>query len=166
MRIFPTAGWRAVLASVAIVHPYPHVYTVAGRAVLSGSVQTSTEGPEPLPVAPPMQFDGPGNLWSPETLLCAAVADCLILTFRGISRASKLQWQQIDCHTEGVLERVGGVSRFTRFTSHVVLTLPAGVDAHLAQRVLEKSEHGCLIANSLNATRELKIELRTASAAA
>jgi len=148
------------------VHPYPHVYSVTGYATASGNVQTTVDGLAPLPVAPPIQFDGPGNAWSPETLLTAAVANCLILTFRAISRASKLDWQQLDCRTQGVLERVGGVSRFTHFITHAVLTLPVTVNLELARRLLERSEHGCLIANSLNATRELKIELQTASAVA
>jgi organic hydroperoxide reductase OsmC/OhrA len=148
------------------VHPYPHTYAVAGRASASGNVETSAEGLPQLPVAPPIQFDGPGNLWSPEGLLCAAVADCLILTFRAISRASRLEWVQIDCLTEGMLERVGGVSRFTRFTTRAVLTLPATTDPVLAQRLLEKAERGCLISNSLNAVRELKVELKTAASAA
>jgi organic hydroperoxide reductase OsmC/OhrA len=143
------------------VHPYPHVYSVTGRATTSGNVQTSIGGLDPLPVAPPIEFDGPGNVWSPENLLTAAVAGCLVLTFRGISRASGLEWQQLDCHTEGVLERVAGISRFTRFVTRAVLTLPASANPELARRVLEKSEHGCLVANSLNSTRELHIELRT-----
>jgi organic hydroperoxide reductase OsmC/OhrA len=150
-------------ARLATVHPYPQVYSVTGHATASGNVQTTTDGRAPLPVAPPIQFDGPGNVWSPETLLTAAVADCLILTFRGISRVSSLEWQQLDCHTQAVLERVSGVSRFTRFITHAVLTLPANANRELARRVLEKSESGCLIANSLNATRELNIEFKTAN---
>lgn len=148
------------------MHPYPHVYSVTGHARPSGNVQTTVDGLAPLPVALPVQFDGSGNAWSPETLLAAAVADCLILTFRALSRASRLEWQELDCCTQGVLERVGGVSRFTHFITHAVLTLPVSVNPELARRVLEKSEHGCLVANSLNATRELKIELKTASALA
>ena len=124
------------------------------------------DGLPALPVAPPIQFDGPGNVWSPETMLTAAVADCLILTFRSISRASGLEWQQLECQTEGVLERVGGVSRFTRFITHATLTLPASADHELARRVLEKSESGCMVSNSLNAKRELKVELKTCSVAA
>jgi organic hydroperoxide reductase OsmC/OhrA len=166
IRIFRSIAAPSRLASLASVHPYPHTYSVTGRATASGQVQTTGDELPVLPVAPPIQFDGPGSLWSPEMLLCAAVADCLILTFRAISRAARLEWQHIDCHSEGMLERVGGVSRFTRFRSSVTLTLPAASDLSLARRLLEKSEQGCLIANSLNATRELKVELKTASVAA
>ena len=152
--------------SLLVMHPYPHVYSATGRATASGNVDTTVEGLPALPVAPPIQFDGPGYVWSPETMLTAAVADCLILTFRSISRASGLAWQQLECQTEGVLERVGGVSRFTRFITHATLTLPVSANRELARRVLEKSESGCIVSNSLNAKRELKVELKTAGAVA
>lgn len=146
------------------MHPYPHTYAVSGRASALGTVATSSDGLPALAVAPPIQFDGPGNLWSPETLLCAAVADCLILTFRAVSRASKFEWLSIDCHVNGTLERAGGVSRFTRFHSEVLLTLPPGGDEATARRLVEKSEHGCLISNSLNATREVRVQVQFAPA--
>ena len=148
------------------MHPYPHTYAVSGRATGQGAVQTTAEGAAPLAVAPPIQFDGPGNLWSPETLLCAAVADCLILTFRAIGRASKFEWLAIDCHVDGTLERMGGISRFTRFHTEVLLTVPEGSDEQQAKRLVEKSEQGCLIANSLNATRDVRVQVRFAPAAA
>jgi organic hydroperoxide reductase OsmC/OhrA len=83
------------------------------------------------------------------------VANCFLLTFRAIARASKFEWQQLDCRVEGTLERVDGSSRFTRFVSHVTLHVPAGADADRAKLLLEKAEHGCLISNSLSAKREL-----------
>ena len=109
---------------------------------LAGTAREST--------TPPPQFDGPEGSWSPETLLCASVADCLILTFRAIARASKFEWQRISCRVEGTLEKVEGSSRFTGFISHVTLHVPAGTDAARAKLLLEKSEHGCLVANSLD----------------
>jgi organic hydroperoxide reductase OsmC/OhrA len=148
------------------VHPYPHVYSVAGHADAAGHVQTIADGLPTLLVAPPIEFGGPGNLWSPETMLCAAIADCLILTFRAVSRQSKLNWVSIDCRVEGVLERAGGISRFTRFTSNVTLIIPPTADQTLARRVVEKSEQSCLVANSLSSLRELRIQIRTAAAGA
>jgi organic hydroperoxide reductase OsmC/OhrA len=47
-----------------------------------------SQGPPAIETAPPPEFDGPGDMWSPETLLVAAIASCFILTFRGVSRAA------------------------------------------------------------------------------
>ena len=57
------------------MHPYPHHYTVHARAEATGDVDLDADRLPTLKTAPPAEFDGPGDLWSPETLLCAAVAD-------------------------------------------------------------------------------------------
>jgi organic hydroperoxide reductase OsmC/OhrA len=137
------------------MHPYPHVYEATADAAPVDSVAVGSPGLPALSTSPPPQFDGPEGNWSPETLLCASVADCLILTFRAVARASKLDWHRISCRTVGTLEKVEGNSRFTRFVSHVTLHVPAGTDTSRAKLLLEKSEHGCLVANSLTGTREL-----------
>jgi organic hydroperoxide reductase OsmC/OhrA len=145
------------------MHPYPHTYVVTATAAASGAVAVSSPRLPKLDTAPPAEFDGPGDLWSPETLLCAAVADCLILTFRAVARASKFEWLELSCRTEAVLERVEGVSRFTRYTSYATLKLPPGADAAKAKLLLEKSEHSCLVANSLLGERVLLTEITHAA---
>ena len=98
-------------------------------------------------------------MWSPETLLCAAVADCFILTFRAVARASKFEWTGLSCAVEGKLERADGPTRFTGFVTRATLHVPAGTDEAKAKLLLEKAEHSCLITNSLNGTRELVTEV-------
>jgi len=145
------------------MHPYPHTYTVTATGSASGPVPVTSPGLPALSTAPPAEFDGPGDLWSPETLLCAAVANCLILTFRAIARASKFEWLELSCRTEAVLERVEGVTRFSRYTSYATIRLPAGGDAAKAKLLLEKSEHACLVANSLLGERVLVTEVAHAA---
>jgi len=142
--------------------PYPHTYVVAAKAAPEGIVALDSPGLSRLDSAPPEQFGGPGDQWSPETLLCAAVADCFVLTFRAVSRASKFPWIGIECRTDAILDRVEGVSRFTVCTTSVVLTVPAGSDEAKAHLLLEKSEKGCLVANSLTAERRLEVRIVTA----
>ena len=77
------------------------------------------------------------------------MADCFILTFRAIARASKFDWSDLSCRVEGILERVEGVSQFTRYTTYATLTIPAAGDAESALTLLENAEHGCLVAKSL-----------------
>lgn len=139
----------------------PHTYVVGGNAEAKGSVLLAAEGLPDLASAAPTQFDGPGDRWSPEALLCAAIASCFILTFRSVARASKLAWHHLDCHVEGALERVDGVTRFTRFTTQATLTVPADTSVEESQRLLEKSEQTCLIANSLQAARHLEVKIIT-----
>src|SRR6185312_13141216 len=105
------------------MHPYPHHYLASAQAHAVGTVIVSAPALPSIETAPPPEFDGPSGFWSPETLLTAAVADCFILTFRGIARAARFDWISLDCRTEGTLERVAGQSRFTRFATTARLTV-------------------------------------------
>lgn len=141
------------------MHPYPHTYSASAAAQATGLVTVASPQLPDLRTAPPPEFDGPGDVWSPETLLCAAVADCFILTFRAVSRAAHLEWLRLDCRVEGVLERVDRVSQFTRFTTFADLVVPPQSDTGSARKLLEQAEHGCLIANSLRGTRALETHI-------
>jgi organic hydroperoxide reductase OsmC/OhrA len=110
--------------------------------------------------APPVEFGGPGDKWSPESLLCAAVADCYILTFRALARSAKLEWLKLDCRVQGKLERVDGRTQFTHFVTYADLKVRVGTDIELVNRLLEKSEHDCLIANSLCGARSLETQVQ------
>ena len=138
---------------------FPHHYRVTATGAVEGNVTVASADLPSLQTASPPEFDGPHGLWSPETLLTAAVADCFILTFRAVAHASKLEWNQIECKASGVLDRIEGVTRFTEMHIAVKLHLPAGSDAERAQRVVEKSEQACLITNSLNAKIVLEVEV-------
>jgi organic hydroperoxide reductase OsmC/OhrA len=137
----------------------PHQYQVEASADTDGSVTISSHGLPSLVTAPPAQFGGPGDQWSPETLLVAAVADCFILTFRAIARASKLVWRHLSCSTEGVLDRVDGELRFTELLIRARLQLPPGGDCDKGRRLLEKAEKSCLITNSLIAKSKLESQV-------
>jgi peroxiredoxin-like protein len=138
------------------MHPYPHRYLTTATCSVEGEVELGSQGLAVLASLPPAEFGGPGTLWSPETLLVAAVADCFVLSFRAVARASKLPWTRLECATEGVLDRVEGVTRFTAIHTRATLTVPAGTDEALARRLLEKAEKVCLISNSLLASKHLE----------
>jgi organic hydroperoxide reductase OsmC/OhrA len=138
------------------------LYVAGAAGQPSGSVTVTSPRLPDLTTAPPAEFDGPGDLWSPETLFCAAIADCYILTFRAIARASGLEWSSLSCKVEGVLDRVDRVTRFTAIRTHATLEVPGSGDHAKARSLLEKSEHACLVTNSLNGKRTLIAEVVTA----
>jgi organic hydroperoxide reductase OsmC/OhrA len=141
------------------MHPFPHRYTVNAAVRPDGDVPLSIDGVRVIETAPPKEFDGPGNQWSPEGLLTAAVADCFALGFRAIAAASKFAWISLDARTQGTLDRVEGKMRFTRFDTHAKLHVPEGADVERAKKLLEKAELTCLVANSLTSERHLTVEV-------
>ena len=138
------------------MHPYPHLYTVQSSAQTAGDVTLGSAGLPDLASAPPPEFDGPGGRWSPEHLLVAAVADCLILSFRGVARANKFEWHSLECSVEGTLDKVEGKTRFTRMAARATLRVPAGTDEAKAKQLLVRAEHVCLVSNSLVAERSIE----------
>jgi organic hydroperoxide reductase OsmC/OhrA len=141
------------------MHPFPHRYVVTAAVRPVGDIPLAAEGVRIIESAPPKEFDGPGNQWSPEGLLTAAVADCFVLSFRAIAAASKYAWVSLDSRTEGTLDRIDGKMRFTRFDTRAKLHVPAGADIERAKKLLEKAELTCLVANSLNSERHLSVEV-------
>jgi len=141
------------------MHPYPHQYLASATGNPAGAVTVTSPQLPDIETAPPPEFDGPGGVWSPESLLCAAVADCFILTFRGVTRAAKFEWLTLQCRVQGTLERVDGKSQFTKFATFATLSVAAGADSAKARSLLERAEHGCLIANSLLGERTLESEI-------
>jgi len=134
---------------------YPHHYFASADAPAEGEISVKSPGLETLPSMPPAEFGGPGDLWSPETFLVAAIADCFILTFRAVARGARFEWNSVNCEVEGILDRVDRVTRFTEYHVKVTLRVPEGTDEHKAARLVEKSEHVCLVTRSLNGESKL-----------
>lgn len=141
------------------MHPFPHLYSVNAAATPAGAVTLDSPGLAALASDGPAEFDGPGNLWSPETLLTAALADCFMLSFRAVAAASRFEWKSLQCHAEGTVDRIDRVTQFTGFRLHARLELPAGADQARARRLLEKAEQVCLISASLKAASHLESEI-------
>lgn len=141
------------------MHPLPHVYAVVADGTKSGAVELTSEGLSVLLAEPPPEFGGQGKQWSPEGLLCAALASCFILSFRAVARSARLEWQRLECKVEATLQRREGVLQFTHLVILATLTIGAEQDFAGYLHALERAEKGCLIANSLTASRELKIDI-------
>jgi organic hydroperoxide reductase OsmC/OhrA len=128
---------------------YPHHYLASATGENEGNVVVSGEGLPPIDTQSPPQYGGPLGVWSPETMLSAAVANCFVLSFRAIARASKFEWISIECNVDGILDRPERATVFTTFNVHALLRVPDGGKVELAQRLLEKAEDICLITASL-----------------
>jgi peroxiredoxin-like protein len=141
---------------------FPHTYKIDATATPQGSVKLTGEGLPAIESESPAQFGGPGDKWSPEDMLTAAVADCFVLSFRAIAAASKFAFVELKVHVEGTLDRVEREMLFTQFSIQANLTIPTDADAARAQRLLEKAETTCLITNSLKSTVHLTTHIQSA----
>ncbi|MDG2460207.1 MAG: OsmC family protein [Luminiphilus sp.] len=145
---------------------FPHYYRCVATANADQSrVRISSNGLEDLSTDVPTEFGGPGDQWSPEALLIAAVADCFVLTFRAMAKPSRVTWYALDCDATGTLERADRSTRFTEIQLSVRISIPDDLEEEKVLRVLKKAEENCLITNSLTATVTLNTDITRQSSA-
>jgi peroxiredoxin-like protein len=139
--------------------PLPHIYKAQLSGGAEGYAVVSVAGIPELRTAPPADFDGPGDAWSPEQFLMAAVETCFLFTLQAVARASKLPFTSLELSGEGTVNRKDGATRFTEIVLRPRLRLPAGADKDRALRILEKSEKACLVSASLSTPVRLEAEV-------
>ncbi len=139
--------------------PLPHLYQTHLTGGKDGYAIVGSEGLPDLRTAPPADFDGPGDAWSPEQFLMAAVETCFVFTFRAVAQASKLEYTALEVTGEGTVDRKDGMTQFTQIILRPHLTVPPGVDLEKARRIVEKSEKACLISASLATPVHLEPEI-------
>jgi len=139
----------------------PHTYSASISAGPEGAVDVSATGVPGFPVAPPAQFGGPGDIWSPEDLLMASLSSCFVLSFRVIAQMSKLDWNALEVTAEGELDKVERVMKFTRVKLIARLKIGIDADADKAGRLLQKAESSCFVSNTLNCEIHLDSDIGT-----
>lgn len=145
--------------------PLPHRYEVSLSGGPAGHATVASAGLPSLSTAPPVDYGGPGDAWSPEHLLLASVETCFLFTLRAVARASQLEFESLELSSAGTVDRVDGVTRFTEIVLRPRLTVPAGTNVERARRVMEKSEHACLVSQSLQTPIRLDMDVRVTAGA-
>lgn len=139
--------------------PLPHRYDVRVTGSAGGYAVASNGLAPALRMAPPVQYDGPGDAWSPEHLLLASVQSCFLFTLRAVARASRIELVHVDVAASGTVDRSNGVTRFTEIVLCPTVTLAAGIDRERINRLLEKAEKACLVSASLSTPVRLRVAI-------
>ncbi len=148
-----------------------HDYTVelTTTGVKTGVVKAPADHLPAMEVGSPPEFGGPAGLWSPEHLFVAALASCLMTTFRAIAAASGLDVVDYSDESTGHLRR--GEDRLYAFDQvtlrpRVVIDDESKVDR--ARRLIHKADTACLVSRSVASTVVVEpiIEVRNPAASA
>jgi len=131
------------------MQPFPHRYAVRLVGGPSGYAELATAGPPPIAAAPAPQFEGPGDAWSPEHLLLAAVEACFLFTLRAVARHAKVEFRALQVDATGIVDRSGGVTRFSEIVLRPTITVDGRTSRDVVLRLLTKTEHACLVSASL-----------------
>lgn len=140
----------------------PHHYDARLTGGPSGYAEVRSPGLPALRMAAPVEYDGPGDAWSPEHLLLASVQACFLFTLRAVARLSKVEFTHLELDAAGTVDRQEGATRFTDIVLRPRLTVAAGVDRARVLTVLEKAKKACLVSASLSTPIRLEPEIQGA----
>jgi len=121
--------------------------------------------PDKIYFAPPPEFEGEGDKWTPEHLLVAALSSCFVATFRAFAEFAKFDAVALAVTCEGVLTKEQGGYRFTQVFVRPVLTIAHEGDRERGLRLLQKTERACFISRSLNSKITLEPTVKLVRAA-
>lgn len=126
-----------------------------GRATAS-----APDRPE-IEMAVPSEFGGPGDAWSPEDLLPAALESCVMMTFLYEAERADIELLEYRSETEAVLEKQSGGMSFTRFTVRPEIKVGPG-DGEEARQAVERATQSCFVHRSLKGKVSVKATVRSA----
>ncbi len=115
-----------------------------------GNVHAPDLSPGEIRFSAPAEFGGTPGQWTPEHFLLSAVASCFVATFQAVAKASAFEFARLDVVAEGIVQKIDGRLKFSSVTVNPTLTIGAEEDRDLAAKLLNKTEHSCIVANSLS----------------
>lgn len=139
-----TAGYRAYSRN--------HEIAAAGKPVLPGSSDPA--------------FRGDPARYNPEDLLVAALSACHMLWYLHLCAGAGIVVTAYVDRAAGTMEEAeDGSGRFTKVVLRPRVTLRAGADLALAQRLHAEAHRNCFVANSVNFPVEHEPEIVAAAPA-
>ncbi len=135
--------------------PLPHYYHVKSHTSSSNYLKLQSQHLPDLNVAPPFEFDGPGDQWSAETLLISALTSSYLRSFKALAKNATLNWIDIDCLSKGILDRTENTTQFVKIKHIILLKINNDTSEKEALSLLKKADEMCFISQSLKCKIEL-----------
>lgn len=141
-------------------HPFPHRYEL--DCVWTGGDRCDlSSGSRALKGGAPAQFDGTDeSLWSPEHLILAALAQCLMATYHALNKRYPIETKSYASKAESVLDKTREGLVFTSFKVVVTVKVPAD-RAEDAKKLIELSKKYCITSNALKTAPSVEAVVET-----
>ena len=149
-------------------HKYPVTVTWTGNAGTGTSGYKAyrrdhaieSAGKPPIPGSSDPPFLGDKTRWNPEDLLVASTSACHKLWYLHLCAEAGIAVLAYVDEAEGTMVE-GEKGRFTQIVLRPRVTVRAGDDVELAQRLHHQAHEQCFIANSLNFPVRCEASIRT-----
>lgn len=133
-----------------MIDSHDYQVEVVSSGEKTGWLSATRDGLPELAFASPPEFGGPAHTWSPEHLFVAAVASCLMTTFRAIAANSGVEVLDYSDESVGHLRRGSdGLYSIERITLRPTIVISEDAKLERAERLIHKAEQVCLISRSI-----------------
>ena len=129
--------------------PFPHRYEVRIASGSTGQATLASAGVADLAIDAPVEFDGPGDAWSPDSS-CSARSRPVSCSRSARSHARRRSNSRRWRSTAREAWAVRTAARFTEIVLRPRVALPAGVDSVRVRRAFDKAGKACLVSTSLS----------------
>lgn len=146
-----------------MIESHDYEVQIVSTGTRSGILDAEGDGLPSLYVASPPEFGGPEGVWSPEHLYVAAIASCLMTTFRAIAEVAKLDVIEYSDSAVGHMQR--GDDRLYSIDNVILrpkVVIGEDSDLDKARSLLMKAESICLISRSVNTEVAMEAQLLVA----
>ncbi len=116
-------------------------------------------GLDPVPIAIPPEFSGPGKGYSPEDLFAMACVNCMIATFKVYAEHMRLSFQEITAKTTLTVDKHPAAAFLSMTNIDVAFTLKGPSDPEKVKNTLEKAIKDCAVCNSIKSVKTYSIHL-------
>jgi len=137
---------------------FPHSYAVSLSNIQGKQAQVNYESASVVQGGPPKEFDGLETDWSPEGFLVAGVALCFLTTLRAVHRNKKLNIENLEIASEGVLDKTTAGLVFTQIK--VMVSCDTN-DMEAAEVLMNRAKKYCIVSNALKTKPELVLQLNS-----
>ncbi len=120
----------------------------------------SSSGKPDIEIATPPEFKGHSGIWTPEDMLVASVNCCIMTTFLYYAEKESLDFVSYESDAEGILERVEREFMISKIAVKPKITVRSPEDIEKAKRLIELSDKGCLITNSVKSRVEVTADVK------
>ncbi|MEL7431137.1 MAG: OsmC family protein [Chlamydiota bacterium] len=114
---------------------------------------------DPVPIAIPPEFSGPGKGYSPEDLFAMACVNCMIATFKVYAQHANIQFQNITARATVTVDKDLSAHCLCMSNIDVTFTLKAPSPAEKAKLTLEKAIKDCAVCNSIKSVKSYHINI-------
>lgn len=103
----------------------------------------------PITCAIPLEFNGPGNGYSPEDLLGLSILNCLVAIFKVYAEKQQVAFGEIKGRAVLTVDKAASENIISATHVDVYLEIMGASDPEKAKKIMNSAVKDCIISNSI-----------------